>query len=71
MQHDEKTAVKKSVIGTFQIALIIVWTALLLTVVLVSIYPIPGTGILITLANPLSAGLTAPLLGPLAGAISG
>jgi hypothetical protein len=68
---NEKTAVKKSLIGTFQIALIAVWTALLLAAALVSIYPIPGTGILITLASPLSAGLMAPFLGPLAGAISG
>jgi hypothetical protein len=68
---NEKTAVKRSLVGTFQIALIVVWTALLLAVVIVSIYPIPGTGILITLASPLSAGLTAPLLGPLAGAIHG
>jgi hypothetical protein len=68
---NEKTAVKKSLIGTFQITLIVVWTGLLLAVAIVSVYPIPGTGILITLASPLSAGLTAPLLGPLAGAISG
>lgn len=68
---NEKTAVKKTLVGTFQIALIAVWTALLLAAVLVSIYPIPGTGILITLASPLSAGLTAPFLGPLAGAVSG
>jgi hypothetical protein len=68
---NEKTVVKKSLVGTFQIALIAVWTALLLAAALVSIYPIPGTGILITLASPLSAGLMAPLLGPLAGTISG
>jgi hypothetical protein len=68
---NEKTPVKKSILGTFQVALIGVWTALLLAAALVSIYPIPGTGILITLASPLSAGLTAPFLGPLAGTISG
>jgi hypothetical protein len=68
---NEKTAIKKSIFGTFQLALIAVWTALLLAAVVVSIYPIPGTGILITLASPLSAGLTAPILGPLAGTISG
>lgn len=66
-----KTAVKTSILGSFQVALIGVWTALLLAAALVSIYPIPGTGILITLASPLSAGLTAPFLGPLAGTISG
>jgi len=68
---NEKTPVKKSILGTFQVALIGVWTALLLAAALVSIYPIPGTNILITLASPLSAGLTAPFLGPLAGTISG
>jgi len=68
---NEKTALKKSLTGTFHIALIAVWTAILLVAVFWTIYPLPGTYIWITLASPLSAGLTAPLFGPLAGAISG
>lgn len=63
--------VGKGTLNTIHIALISVWTALILACALLIIYPVPGTNIWITLASPLFAGLTAPLLGPLGGTISG
>jgi hypothetical protein len=62
---------KKSMLRSVYISLIICWTALILAAVLIVIYPIPGTYIWITLASMLSSSLTAPILGPLGGTVSG
>jgi hypothetical protein len=58
-------------LNSIYISLISVWTALLLAGVLIIIYPVPGTAIWITLASILSSSLTAPILGPVGGTISG
>ena len=57
--------------SSIQLALIIVWTAILSTVVFFVIYPLPGINVYITLSSVLLNGLTAPLLGPLNGSIAG
>jgi len=57
--------------NSIYISLVSIWTALLLSGVLIVIYPVPGTTIWITLASILSSSLTAPLLGPVGGAVSG
>jgi hypothetical protein len=56
---------------TIYIALIAVWTALLLAVSVIPAYPILGTGATITVSSILLSSLTAPLLGPIYGTISG
>jgi uncharacterized membrane protein len=53
------------------LALAGVWTALALVCALVPVYPILGTNAAITLSNILTNGLTASLLGPLWGTLSG
>lgn len=53
------------------VALASVWVALVLVGALVPVYPILGTGAVITLSNILTNGLTASLLGPLWGTLSG
>jgi len=58
-------------ISSIYLALIAVWTALLLTGALLIIYPIPGTPASITFSSVLLSSLTAPLLGPLYGTTSG
>jgi hypothetical protein len=62
---------QKSVLRSVYISLIACWTALILAGVLVMIYPVPGFGIMITLASVLSSSLTAPILGPVGGTVSG
>jgi len=57
--------------NSIYISLVSIWTALLLSGVLIVIYPVPGTTIWITLASILSSSLMAPLLGPVGGAVSG
>jgi len=57
--------------SSVQLALIVVWTAVLSAVVFFIIYPIPGTPASITLSSVLLSGLTAPLLGPLNGSVTG
>lgn len=53
------------------LALTSVWTALALVCALVPVYPILGTNAVITLSSILTNGLTASLLGPLWGTLSG
>jgi len=53
------------------LALTSVWVALALVCAVITIYPIPGTGATITLSNIVTNGLTASLLGPLWGTLSG
>jgi uncharacterized membrane protein len=61
----------KTRIKTIYIALITIWTALLLSTSLLTIYPVPGTPASITFSSVLLSSLSAPLLGPLYGMISG
>jgi hypothetical protein len=58
-------------ISSIYIALIAIWTALLLASSLIPAYPILGTSASITFSSVLHSSLTAPLLGPLFGALSG
>jgi len=58
-------------INSINIAMITVWTALLLAFSIFIIYPIPGTPAAITFSSVLHSSLTGPLLGPLFGTISG
>jgi uncharacterized membrane protein len=58
-------------IGSIYVALIAIWTALLLALSLVPAYPVLGTSAVITLSNIIHSSLTAPLLGPIFGTISG
>jgi hypothetical protein len=64
------TQYKEMLIST-NIALVTVWSALLLSVSFLIIYPLPGTGVTITFSSVLLSSLTAPLLGPLYGTVSG
>jgi uncharacterized membrane protein len=57
--------------SSINIALMTIWTALLLAFSLLIIYPIPGTFVSITFSSVLHSSLTGPLLGPLFGTISG
>ena len=61
----------KKTLSSITISLIAVWTALLLSVSFLIIYPLPGTSVSITFSSVLLSSLTAPLLGPLYGTISG
>jgi hypothetical protein len=61
----------KKLLTATNIALIAVWTALLLACSFIPAYPILGTGAQITFSNILHSSLTAPLLGPILGTISG
>jgi uncharacterized membrane protein len=61
----------RKTISSVYLALIAVWTALLLASSLLIVYPIPGTPASITFSSVLLSSLTAPLLGPLYGTISG
>jgi hypothetical protein len=63
--NDQKT------LSSINIALIAVWTALLLSVSFLIIYPLPGISVSITFSSVLLSSLTAPLLGPLYGTASG
>jgi hypothetical protein len=58
-------------ISSIYIALIAIWTALLLASSFIVIYPIVGSPATITFSSVLLSSLTAPLLGPLYGTISG
>lgn len=58
-------------ISSINIALIAIWTALLLAVSFLIIYPVPGVFVQITFSSVLLSSLTAPLLGPWYGTISG
>src|SRR4030042_1313286 len=58
-------------ISSIYIALIAIWTALLLASSIIPAYPILGTNASITFSSILLSSLTAPLLGPLFGTISG
>lgn len=58
-------------ISSVYLALISIWTALLLASSLLPAYPILGTSASITFSSVLLSSLTAPLLGPLYGALSG
>jgi hypothetical protein len=58
-------------ISSVNLALIAIWTALLLACIFVPIYYIPGTSAQITFSSILLNSLTAPLLGPLYGTMSG
>jgi uncharacterized membrane protein len=62
---------EKKMLSSVNIALIAIWTALLLVVSFWVIYPLPGTPAQITFSSVLLSSLTAPLLGPLYGTISG
>jgi hypothetical protein len=53
------------------LAMATIWIALALVCSLVPVFPIPGTPVWITLANIVTNGLTASLLGPLWGTLSG
>jgi uncharacterized membrane protein len=58
-------------ISSVHLALIALWTALLLACSFLIIYPIAGTPAVITFSSVLLSSLTAPLLGPLYGTTSG
>lgn len=62
---------KKYVTNSIYLALAGVWTALMLALALVPTYPILGTPAVITLSGIIFSSLTAPLLGPFWGTISG
>ncbi|MDH5390400.1 MAG: hypothetical protein OEX10_04525 [Candidatus Bathyarchaeota archaeon] len=61
----------RKTISSVYLALIAVWTALLLACAFLIIYPIPGTPASITFSSVLLSSLTAPLLGPLYGTTAG
>lgn len=61
----------KKIFSSINIALIAIWTALLLSVSFLIIYPLPGISVSITFSSVLLSSLTAPLLGPLYGTVSG
>ncbi len=61
----------KKLFSSINIALVAVWTALLLSVSFLIIYPLPGMTVSITFSSVLLSSLTAPLLGPLYGTASG
>jgi hypothetical protein len=56
---------------TIYIALIAIWTALLLAVSVIPAYPVLGTPAVITVSTILLSSLTAPLLGPVYGVAAG
>ncbi len=62
---------QKYVINSQLLALSGVWTALMLALALVPAYPVLGTSAVITLSGVIFSCLTAPLLGPLWGTVSG
>lgn len=53
------------------VALIAVWTALVLSVVFIPGFPVLGTSAQVSISSVLFSGLTAPLLGYLGGTVSG
>jgi hypothetical protein len=61
----------KKPIASIIVALIAVWTALLLASSIIPAYPVFGTPATITFSSILLNSLTAPLLGPLYGMVSG
>jgi len=61
----------KNVMNLLFLALAAVWTGLMLALSLIPTYPILGTPAVITLSGIIFSSLTAPLLGPLWGTISG
>jgi hypothetical protein len=62
---------QKYVTKSIFLALTGVWTALMLALALVPTYPVLGTPAVITLSGIIFSSLTAPLLGPLWGTLSG
>jgi len=62
---------RKYFTNSFLLALTGVWTALMLALALIPTYPILGTPAVITLSGIIFSALTAPLLGPFWGTISG
>jgi hypothetical protein len=62
---------KKYVTNSLFLALVGVWTALMLALALVPTYPVLGTSAVITLSGIIFSSLTAPLLGPLWGTLCG
>jgi len=62
---------RKYFTNSFLLALTGVWTALMLVLALIPTYPILGTPAVITLSGIIFSALTAPLLGPFWGTISG
>jgi len=74
LQPDEKfytEGIENLKITTKDLALITIWTALLLAVTVIPAYPVLGTPASITFSSILLNSLTAPLLGPLYGTLSG
>ena len=61
----------KYIVNVVLVALAAVWVALLLAVTWIPAYPVLGTSAVITVANIVFSSLTAPLLGPLWGTLSG
>ncbi|MCW4028968.1 MAG: hypothetical protein NWE92_04900 [Candidatus Bathyarchaeota archaeon] len=61
----------RAVTSAIYIALIAIWTALLLAVSVIPAYPLLGTGATITVSSILLSSLTAPLLGPVYGTVAG
>ena len=62
---------RKYFTNSFLLALTGVWTALMLALALIPTYPILGTPAVITLSGIIFSALTAPLLGPFWGTVSG
>jgi uncharacterized membrane protein len=62
---------QKYVTNSVFLALVGVWTALMLALAVIPAYPILGTAAVITLSGIIFSSLTAPLLGPLWGTLSG
>jgi uncharacterized membrane protein len=62
---------ERKTLSSINIAMIAVWTALLLAVSFLIIYPLPGVSVSITFSSVLLSSLTAPLLGPIYGTVSG
>jgi uncharacterized membrane protein len=62
---------QKHVTNSVFLALVGVWTALMLALAVIPAYPVLGTTAVITLSGIIFSSLTAPLLGPLWGTLSG
>jgi uncharacterized membrane protein len=62
---------QKYVTNSLFLALVGVWTALMLALAVIPAYPVLGTTAVITLSGIIFSSLTAPLLGPLWGTLSG
>jgi hypothetical protein len=66
-----KQAINKKTTATIFVALLAMWTALLLATAMIPTYPILGSAATITVSSIIHSSLTIPLLGPIYGVASG